>query len=256
MTSRERVLAVFAGDIPDRVPAWLGASPEWKALAKARAGLKTDEALALFVGDDFRRVHAKYAGPPECSPDRAFVHPEATARTPFGVERTGYGYGQPVEHPLGPRPDRRRHRTLSLARSRAGWTSRESATKPCPGAAGSPSSAATGRRSITTPSISWAWKPSWSCSSRTRPSSTILLRHLVDYYFQHQPAHLRGRGRRHRYLLHRQRLRDAERARSSARPSSAASSSPTSPAWPRWVTTSASRSCSIAAAASSRSSRP
>ncbi len=100
MTSRERVLAVFAGEIPDRVPAWLGASPEWKALAKARAGLKTDEALALFVGDDFRRVYAKYAGPPACSPDRAFVHPEATARTPFGVERTGYGYGQPVEHPL------------------------------------------------------------------------------------------------------------------------------------------------------------
>jgi uroporphyrinogen decarboxylase len=100
MTSRERVLAVFAGEIPDRVPAWLGASPEWKALAKARAGLKTDEALARFVGDDFRRVHAKYAGPAACSPNSAFVHPEATARTPFGVERTGYGYGQPVEHPL------------------------------------------------------------------------------------------------------------------------------------------------------------
>jgi len=100
MTSRERVLAVFAGEIPDRVPSWLGASPEWKALAKARAGLKTDEDLALFVGDDFRRVHARYAGPPGSSPDRAFVHAEATARTPFGVERTGYGYGQPIEHPL------------------------------------------------------------------------------------------------------------------------------------------------------------
>ena len=100
MTSRERVLAVFAGEIPDRVPAWLGASPEWKALAKARTGLATDEALALFVGDDFRRVYARYAGPSECSPDRAFVHPEATARTPFGVERTGYGYGQPIGHPL------------------------------------------------------------------------------------------------------------------------------------------------------------
>jgi uroporphyrinogen decarboxylase len=100
VTSRERVLAVFAGEVPDRVPAWLGASPEWKAMAKARAGLKTDEALALFVGDDFRRVFAKYAGPPELSPDSSFSHPEATARTPFGVERTGYGYGQPVSHPL------------------------------------------------------------------------------------------------------------------------------------------------------------
>jgi uroporphyrinogen decarboxylase len=100
MTSRERVLAVFAGEIPDRVPAWLGASPEWKALAKARAGLATDEDLFLFVGDDFRRVHARYAGPPEFSPNSAFTHPEATSRTPFGVERTGYGYGQPIGHPL------------------------------------------------------------------------------------------------------------------------------------------------------------
>jgi uroporphyrinogen-III decarboxylase len=100
MTSRERVQAVFAGEIPDRVPAWLGASPEWKALAKARAGLETDEELALFVGDDFRRVYARYAGPPEFSPDSAFTHPAATSRTPFGVERAGYGYGQPVSHPL------------------------------------------------------------------------------------------------------------------------------------------------------------
>jgi len=100
MTSRERVLAVFAGEVPDRVPAWLGASPEWKALAKARAGLATDEDLALFVGDDFRRVHARYAGPPGFSPDSAFTDPRATSRTPFGVERVGYGYGQPIEHPL------------------------------------------------------------------------------------------------------------------------------------------------------------
>jgi len=100
MTSRDRVLAIFAGEIPDRVPVWLGASPEWKALAKRRAGLAADEDLALFVGDDFRRVFAKYAGPAEFSPDRAFRHPEATSRTPFGVERTGYGYGQPIEHPL------------------------------------------------------------------------------------------------------------------------------------------------------------
>lgn len=100
MTSRERVLAVFAGEVPDRVPAWLGASPEWMALAKARAGLAADEELSLFVGDDFRRVHAKYKGPPEFSPHLAFAHPETTSRTPFGVERTGYGYGQPVEHPL------------------------------------------------------------------------------------------------------------------------------------------------------------
>jgi len=100
MTSRDRVQAVFAGGIPDRVPAWLGASPEFKDLAKRRAGLRTDEELSLFVGDDFRRVFARYAGPPEFSPDSAFRHAQATARTPFGVERLGYGYGQPVNHPL------------------------------------------------------------------------------------------------------------------------------------------------------------
>jgi uroporphyrinogen decarboxylase len=100
VTSRERVLAVFAGEVPDRVPCWLGASPEWKSMAKAKAGLASDEDLDVFVGDDFRRVYARYAGPPEMSPDRAFVNPGATSRTPFGVERTGYGYGQPIGHPL------------------------------------------------------------------------------------------------------------------------------------------------------------
>ncbi len=27
-------------------------------------------------------------------------HPQATYRTPFGIEREGYGYGQPLTHPL------------------------------------------------------------------------------------------------------------------------------------------------------------
>jgi uroporphyrinogen decarboxylase len=100
MTSRERVLSVFAGEVPDRVPCWLGASPEWKAMAKSWAGLVSDEELDVFIGNDFRRVFAAYAGPASHSPDRAFTRPEATSRTPFGVERTGYGYGQPIEHPL------------------------------------------------------------------------------------------------------------------------------------------------------------
>jgi uroporphyrinogen decarboxylase len=59
-----------------------------------------DEALSLRLGDDFRRVFARYAGPPERSPGSCFTHPEATSRTPFGVERHGYGYGQPLHHPL------------------------------------------------------------------------------------------------------------------------------------------------------------
>ncbi len=93
-------MAVFAHEVPDRVPAWLGASPELRALARRHLGLTTDEGLSLHVGDDFRRVSARYAGPPQFSPTDNFTHPEATSRTPFGVERRGYGYGQPLAHPL------------------------------------------------------------------------------------------------------------------------------------------------------------
>jgi uroporphyrinogen-III decarboxylase len=101
MTSRERVLTAFAHREPDRVPAWCGASPEFRAMLRARLGLgDDDEALSRRLGDDFRRVFARYAGPAERSPSSCFTHPEATSRTPFGVERTGYGYGQPLAHPL------------------------------------------------------------------------------------------------------------------------------------------------------------
>lgn len=101
MTSRERVQAVFAHREPDRVPAWCGASPEFRGMLRARLGLGgDDEALSRRLGDDFRRVFARYGGPAERSPSSCFAHPEATSRTPFGVERTGYGYGQPLAHPL------------------------------------------------------------------------------------------------------------------------------------------------------------
>ena len=54
-----------------------------------------DEGLLVRFGDDFRRVFARYAGPPvRCK------SPDATYRTPFGVERHGLGYGQPIRHPL------------------------------------------------------------------------------------------------------------------------------------------------------------
>lgn len=98
--SRSRVRTAFAFREPDRVPAWMGASPEFRDLARRRLGLATDEDLSLRIGDDFRRVHARYAGPPERSPDAHFSGPEVTSRTPFGIERHGYGYGQPLAHPL------------------------------------------------------------------------------------------------------------------------------------------------------------
>jgi len=94
MTSRERVLAAFEHQEPDRVPRWCGASPEFWQKAKRQLGIADDEALRVRFGDDFRRVWARYAGP------QFALSPGATYRTPFGVERHGLGYGQPTSHPL------------------------------------------------------------------------------------------------------------------------------------------------------------
>ena len=93
MTSRERVLTAFAHREPDRVPAWCGASPDFWTAAKRRLGLD-DEELRIRLGDDFRRVAARYAGPD------LGLSPGATWKSPFGIERQGIGYGQPLSHPL------------------------------------------------------------------------------------------------------------------------------------------------------------
>lgn len=93
MTPRERVLTAFAHREPDRVPAWCGASTEFWAGAKRALGLD-DEGLRQHLGDDFRRVFARDAGP------EAPLSPGALSRTVFGVERRGLGYGQPMSHPL------------------------------------------------------------------------------------------------------------------------------------------------------------
>ena len=93
MTSRERVLAAFGHEEPDRVPCWCGASVEFWDKAKRQLQLD-DEGLRIRLGDDFRRVFAEYSGPDfELSEG-------ATYRTVFGVEREGLGYGQPMSHPL------------------------------------------------------------------------------------------------------------------------------------------------------------
>jgi uroporphyrinogen decarboxylase len=93
MDSRDRVLAAFAHEEPDRVPVWCGASDEFWIKATTELGLD-DEELRQRFGDDFRRVYARYAGP-------EFPLSEgATYRTIFGIERAGLGYGQPLSHPL------------------------------------------------------------------------------------------------------------------------------------------------------------
>ena len=94
MTSRERVLCAFAHEEPDRVPCWCGASPEFLAQAQAALGVDSVEQVLVRFGDDFRRVHARYAGP------EFALSPGAESRTIFGIERHGIGYGQPLRHPL------------------------------------------------------------------------------------------------------------------------------------------------------------
>ena len=93
MTSRERVLTAFEHRVPDRVPAWCGSSPEFWDKTKNALNLD-DEGLRKRLGDDFRRVYAEYRGP-DLNLSR-----EATWKSPFGVERKGFGYGQPLSHPL------------------------------------------------------------------------------------------------------------------------------------------------------------
>jgi uroporphyrinogen-III decarboxylase len=93
MTSRERVLMAFAHREPDRVPCWCGASTEFWAKAKRELRLD-DEGLRRRLGDDFRRVFSIYRGP------ELPLSSGSTYRSPFGVERSGIGYGQPMSHPL------------------------------------------------------------------------------------------------------------------------------------------------------------
>ena len=94
MNSRERVLAVFEHELPDKVPCWCGASEEFWAKAKNELNLD-DEGLRFRFRDDFRRVFAEYAGP-----EFPLKFPNAKSRTIFGIERDGIGCGQPLSHPL------------------------------------------------------------------------------------------------------------------------------------------------------------
>ena len=100
LTSRDRVMAAFAFEEPDHVPCWLGASPEFRDLAREHLALADDESLSVYLGDDFRRVFPQYRGPEGSNPTEYLENPDATYRTPFGIERHGYGYGQPLNHPL------------------------------------------------------------------------------------------------------------------------------------------------------------
>ncbi|QHI70124.1 uroporphyrinogen decarboxylase family protein [Tichowtungia aerotolerans] len=94
MTSKERVAAIFNGELPDRVPMWHGLSTEFIAKALGETGLPDEEALRVRMADDFRRIHASYDLPEETLAEGVVY------RTVFGVNRMGEGYGQPVGHVL------------------------------------------------------------------------------------------------------------------------------------------------------------
>ena len=115
MSPRERVLTSLAHREPDHVPCW------WRVAGVEGAGAACISACrttrACCCTDDFRRVHSSYAGPQAAHPTANLSHPDATYRTPFGVERHGLGYGQPIRMPLC-RCDAPRGPRLSLARPR------------------------------------------------------------------------------------------------------------------------------------------
>jgi hypothetical protein len=90
LTSRERVLTTFEFREPDRVPTWLGASPEFINKAITELNLQTEEELLQLFGDDFRRVTAPYI--PE--------DPERDEDSPFGIPREGISYGMATHNPL------------------------------------------------------------------------------------------------------------------------------------------------------------
>jgi len=92
MNSKERVLTAFEQQVPDRVPRWCGASPEFWEKAKNELNLD-DEGLRIRFGDDFRRVVAGYEDDNLTSATGSYI-------SPFGIEREGIGYGQPTHHPL------------------------------------------------------------------------------------------------------------------------------------------------------------
>ena len=90
MTSRERVLTTFEFGEPDRVPTWLGASPEFINKAINELDLHNEEELLQLFGDDFRRVTAPYM----------HEDPDGAEDTPFGIPRAGIGYGMATHNPL------------------------------------------------------------------------------------------------------------------------------------------------------------
>ena len=98
MNSRERVRATFERKPADRVPMWCGASPEFIEKSKQVLGVDSEEAVLVRFHDDFRRITARYQGPDAFNP--TLNAEKGVNLNVFGVQRDGYGYGQPTSHPM------------------------------------------------------------------------------------------------------------------------------------------------------------
>ena len=94
MNSKERVLAAFNHEIPDRTPMWYGAAPEVTQTLMHMLGAESEEALMQRLHIDFRRVRERYAGP------ELRVRADGSRQSFWGVDRIGDYYGQPYTHPL------------------------------------------------------------------------------------------------------------------------------------------------------------
>jgi uroporphyrinogen decarboxylase len=105
MTSRERVLAAFDHERPDRVPLWFGASAGLARKLCETLGTADAEELDRRLHIDFRRIRQEYIGPS--------LPTQSNGNTVsfWGVERGGLEYGQPLSHPLaGAETERDLHR--------------------------------------------------------------------------------------------------------------------------------------------------
>ncbi len=95
-SGRERALAAFERRPDAPLARWISVSPEFLCRAAEVLGLD-EEGFRRRAGDDFRRVEAE--GPASRLP----LPPGASSVSPFGVARSGPGYGQGLAHPLAGR---------------------------------------------------------------------------------------------------------------------------------------------------------
>ena len=205
MKSRERVMAAFGFQEGDRVPMWHGLSNRFIAKACGELGLPDEEALRQRLGDDFRRVFARYD-----LPDDAPLPEGVVSRTIFGVDRLGYGYGQPASHPLADATLQGRPR-LPLARP---------AWMDVSGIRARPPAAWRDEYAI----LGGDWSPFWHDLIDLLGMETMylkmydepelvdaLLGHMVDYYAAVSRRIFDAAADADRRLLHRQRLRQPDR---------------------------------------------